>query len=937
MKSSLIIGCGGAGIGAMGEAVRLLGVRPGGLEGVACLAVDGEWGDLEGVASWGRKMRAEESGKLLVRVVRIERADLEELAGAFRGASKEGRGRLEENWWIDGEGRPFSGDGRSAVEVYGATWSAMPRIERAVSELLEEIARRDAGNPEVLRDLRVYVVAGLAGATGRGSWHPVVSKVRECLWKIGVEVSPTGVFFTGDVYRSLWPELGAEFLAGAYVNALTGLSELSGWQENGRRSGDGRVVWRLPALHHPENPATDVLCEDPRDGRPLRRACLVCGGVGGRVLGGPQAYHRMAGKALYAMIEAPEHEARFANDADLYKGLAGATFEVDAVHIHAFCETLARERALERLAEMPREDMETVKAMVEEVWAECPPVAPKDAEDFRPDAKGTLYQRVAQAAIATAAWRREIADTREALKAGSSVEDAEKRVLPLERPEWENPVREALERALRGIDFGKVAEKATQVFWGRYGRNPSVGRLAEFLNRLGWRINKAVDTAPKSLTMATEDGRKLVPEEAVRERLHGLAYRSIKQRLTGRPYDGDALEELCGERGIIPRGVLAAMYPVIKADIDAKLKELLIRISELHGRCRSVSEACRRARRALGGEEGVAAGGAAGDDGFKLLYVTPDRIEETLCAREGGRRQYHRVLKPMARNRADVEYLVGEEMERMCNPHPLGERVLGLILFDAGAACMGMERLEEEVKRTAMEHMTLPWAFMERHYAFLKVLENNLPFWNRVIADVGKESDPARYLELCERFRETLGVELYHDEKEDGAERLPSVDVLRWTIAKSVASVCEPWWLADTGEGGREGVLFVPFKMPLDARDAMMSLGKAEGCFEVHGLEARRGTPFAYAAQVEEGVGVTEEEEECGVHPLDKVWSLDVWTESMILERMQLAERADGASVFGADGGTPGEGYVSPLYVRNERLSGCRWKPWLEASGEEEE
>lgn len=823
------------------------------------------------------------------------------------------------------------------MEVYGATWGALPRIERAVSELLEEMERRDAGHPDALRDLQVYVVAGLAGATGRGSWHPVVSKVRECLRKTGVAVSPTGVFFTGGVYRSLWPNLGAEFLAGAYVNALTGLSELSGWQENGKRGGDGCIAWRLPSLRQPENPDRDVLREDLGDVRPLRRAYLVCGGGGGRELGSPQAYHRMAGKALYAMIEAPAHEARFANDADFYKGLAGATFEVDAVHIHAFCETLARERALERLAEMPREDMAPVDAMVEDVWSECPPVAPKDAEDFRPDANGTLYQRVAQAAIATEAWKREIGDTRDVLKTCRAVEAAEKRVLPLKRPEWENPVREALERTFREIGFGKLAEKVPQVFWGRGGRNPSVGRLAGFLDRLGWRIKKALDGAPESLAMATEDGRKQVPDDAVRESLHGLAYRSIKQRLAGRPYDGDALEELCGGRGIIPRGVLAAMYPLIKAGIDAKLTELLRRISELLAQCRSVSEACRRARRAFGREEGAAAGGAAGDDGFKLLYVTPDRIEGTLRAREGGRWPYHRVLKPMARNREDVEHLVGEAMERECNPKPLGERVLCLTLFDARVGGAGMEGLEKEVKHAATEHMALPWTFMEKHYAFLKVLENNLPFWNRVIADAGKESNPARYLALCDWFKETLGVDLHHGKEGGGFERLPSVDVLRWTVAKSVASVCEPWWMADTREGGREGVVLVPFKMPMDSREAMMALENAGGCFAIHGLESGRGTPFGYTAQAEEGVRLTKEEEECGMHPLDKVWSLDVWTESFIQERMQLAEREDGASVFGTEGGTPGEGYVSPPYVRDERLSGRRWKPWMEESDEEEE
>lgn len=937
MNFSLIIGCGGAGIAAMGEAVRLLAVRPGGLERVACLAVDGDQGALDGVASWAGRRLEKGHGKLLMRALRIGREDLVALEGAFRGASEKGRGRLEENWWTDGQGRPFSGRGRSPIEVYGATWSALPRIEGTVSDLLEELRRRDSANPDVLRDLRVYVVAGLAGATGRGSWHLVAAKVRECLRKVGVEVWPTGVFFTGGVYKSLWPNLGAEWLTDAYVNALTGLSELSGWQENGRRCGDGRVAWRLPSLRSPENPETDVLFDDSRDascGGPLARAYLVCGDNSGWVPGGPQAYHRMAGKALYAMIEAPGHEARFVNDTDLYKGLAGATFGVDAVHIHAFCETLARERALERLAVMPREDVGMVAAMVEDVLSECPPDAPKDAEDFRPDAKGTLYQRVAQATVETEAWRREIEAIREDLKACGSVEDAENRVLPLERPEWEEPVREALERTLRGIDFGKVAEKATQVFWGRYGRNPSVGRLEAFLDFLGGRIGKALNAAPESLEMATEDGGRQVPDAAVREGLHGRAYRSIMQRLERRPYDGAALDELCGERGLIPRGVLAAMYPVVKAGIDAKLEELLRRISELLARCRSVLEACRRARKAFGLEEGVAAGGGAGDDGFRLLFATPDRIEETLCARDDARRLYHRVLKPIASSREDVERIVGNAMERRVNPKPLAERVLGLAMLGAGEGGRDTERLAEEVKRAALEHVALPWAFMEEHYAFLRVLENNLPHWNRAIGAVW--GDPVKRAKLMDRFQVTLGVEPERDELEKTQYELPPVDVLCWTVAKSLASVCEPWWMAETGEGAREGVVLVPFRMPLGAREATMALEKGGGCFEVHGLETERGTPFAYVAQAEEGVRLTKEEEEGGLHPLDKVWSLDVWTESVIRERLQLVEREDGASVFGAEGGTPGEGYVSPLYVRNEKLSGCRWKPWMEESGEEE-
>ena len=57
---SLLIGCGGAGIAAMREAVRLLAVRSGGLERVACLAVDA---DFRCSPAGGRYNRTKERGE----------------------------------------------------------------------------------------------------------------------------------------------------------------------------------------------------------------------------------------------------------------------------------------------------------------------------------------------------------------------------------------------------------------------------------------------------------------------------------------------------------------------------------------------------------------------------------------------------------------------------------------------------------------------------------------------------------------------------------------------------------------------------------------------------------------------------------------------------------------------------------------------------------
>ena len=52
MNSSFIVGCGGAGIAAMREAVRLLAFRKEKVERVACLAVDGEMGALNRFGEW---------------------------------------------------------------------------------------------------------------------------------------------------------------------------------------------------------------------------------------------------------------------------------------------------------------------------------------------------------------------------------------------------------------------------------------------------------------------------------------------------------------------------------------------------------------------------------------------------------------------------------------------------------------------------------------------------------------------------------------------------------------------------------------------------------------------------------------------------------------------------------------------------------------------
>lgn len=912
-------------------------------EKVRCLALDTDRNALEDF----RKTLQETERLTRQPVPRCETVLLNErMDEVFRSSPVRddgpGQARLQEHWWFDGDGVPFPGPGparhwcpgaSSPTEAYGMAWRGAGQIGEAVGRLVDELAWHGDGDSAVLKGMRVYIVAGLAGNTGRGSWNAVLSKVRECLRENhGVTAFPTAVLFGADVYDRISkcdPRQARDFR----VNALTGLSELSGWMENGRKEGDGRVVWRLPdpSLPDPEG-RTDVLREDGRPepcGGPAGEVYLIFGRNPDARLEEPQEYQQMAGKALYAMAGDPENAVRGADGTAWCKSLAGATFEVDALHIRAFCETLAREQMLEWLSEPSREAERAAAAAAKAFWAECPPEAPAQGDELRPEPRGTLYERIAAAAMETPEWRREFQSIRKFLAACKAETEAEERVLPLERPEWLVPLERAAVEALRNAGLQAALEKAAeQVFGGGRGLPLSAWRLQTFLECLRQRIKKAMAAAPERLTVGARDGGGKTPDEAVRESLHPNRKRTLLQKLfRAGTYNAAEIDGLCQEgnphwQGIIPRGVLAAMYPAIKMAVAKALADLSAQIEKRLAGCEAFRVACRTVRAVLGSEEGLAAGGQRGDDGFRLLYATPDRIQETLYTREDCRRLYHRVLVPVAQGRKEVEWLAVLGM-MVCGG--VDER-LGQALAEATEERIGAERLEWMVGNIVWKGVGLKKGFMEECYAFKTVLKNNRMYWNRALE---AEDSPDAREELAERFRATLGEQAVIGDARSGRACLQPAKQLLGSIAESMASGCRPWWIAGTKKES-SGVLFLPVRMTREISDGLDRFRKAAGpwCrFDIVGSETGWGTPFAYAMQAEEWV---REEPENWTKVLDKVESLDTWRNPEVLEILSKAERQDGTAVFGRQGCTPGVGYVSPLYVRNGRLSGCRWKPWAD-------
>ena len=920
---NLFIGCGGSGLATLTSLNRLLAQNKGSLprleDEVYYLAVDT---DLSALDNFERDIR-EQTGTSPAPF--IQRVHLLEGIGDFDEVISpnfiepfslqpraEGLKRLREHWWHDQNGNPFRPHGPKPVRgapcpqvAYGLAWYRLEEIENAVRRIVDRMVAQGDGDSAQLGDMNLVVVAGLSGGTGRGCWNLVALKVRECLRDIcQVTVPPVGVFFDAGVCDGAASGDAGQRLA-REVNALTGLSELSSWIADGGKS--DRFEFRLPGVKSPDRPEEDVLKVDldPKAGSPVARAFLVCGRSGAASLENARQCHEMAGAALCAMIARPDVAARRANDGDRYGSFAAATFEVDALHIRRWYETRACGIALQRLVAVG-EDVTAAK----EVFFRSTPVnaAARVLADLRPDPDGTLYQRLAAALLAQDRYCRSLETMVQNFQQWR-LADAEAAVEPLLAPA--SDVKSVVEQSLARMGLSPadveaaVVEATKAVYRGEEGQRPSIGRALEFLKTIRSEVGAARALSAQSFRMMPEGGDEALDAgEAVLETLRKFSGRTFKEVVVGiGSYNPDEIDSLVRRDGgsyvgMIPSAVVAVNYPQLRAALEEALQPALMRINRLIVACEWFAECCREARAGFALDESRAAGGESGEDPFSLLFVTPDRIDESLYGRDDTRRLYRRVLRPVVASRAEAEALLDDSIVVGDGLEAFVDGAVEDGSFEALAVANDVEthrRFVNDLMALTRTNVGLRENFMERNFSFDKTLARNREEWNRAIAAAA--GDGGRLAKLKDMFQYTLGAEPAGNPHSPAAPlALPPVEELRQTIAASLSGVCVPWWI-------------------VDAQDL------SENRDEISLLLS----PFGYLAFASEGVRPAD----AGKHPLDAVESLKYHQAPDVDAWLQKAERDDGESVFTTEGRGRGLGYVSPVYVRERALADRRWRPWL--------
>lgn len=385
MAKTLLVGCGGTGIKALmsfnrqmaGDAERRYRMW----EDVSYLVIDTNRDDLiafekgiaEGIESVnGRNIRPIHKG------IHITDSDalLNDIVNKYivQQNDEDKLSRLRNNWWFSPDGMPYTAIHRRKTDKgaaqcppisYMFMWDYLPKLEQDVDRLLDEIIARNNETHSPLENLQVYLVAGMSGGTGRGTWNLVAFKIRECILRRipGARVDLPAIFLDSSCYSALTPNSSEKNLS-KQVNSITGFSELSAWLAI--RDVKNCYEYSLPALVSPKaskmhsalSGMTDVIhvhssTNDPYLQSPVRYAYLVFGNNGRQKLYVGQdrnEYCEMVGVALYALVA---HSHQF--DGDLCNGMlklcsfGAVSAEVETVELRNFFNSELRRVKIEEL------------------------------------------------------------------------------------------------------------------------------------------------------------------------------------------------------------------------------------------------------------------------------------------------------------------------------------------------------------------------------------------------------------------------------------------------------------------------------------------------------------------------------------------------------------------------------------------------------------
>ncbi|MBQ3288744.1 MAG: hypothetical protein IJH50_04970 [Kiritimatiellae bacterium] len=868
-----------------------------------------------------------------------------------------GLARLKKHWWFDCYERPFRaplvsnlvlGASQCPPASYCLAWEKMHEIESSIRSIITRILNKGNGNPNVLSSLDIFLVAGLAGGTGRGTWWPIAFKTRQFIQdKYKKAINPTVLLFDANCFTNVMEEYPDQEL-GIKINSLTGLSELSCWTRVGRDGETADVyVYELPDLANPAREKSDVIkvSLELNPQQPICRAYLVCGDSPSRSLGKNGYYHEMAGAWMASVVANSEIATELINSARSYNGLASVSFEVDAVKLQNYFEHVACAIVAKNLIN----NDDDVSSSVEEFFKKVPIDIPvRGYEDVRPNENGTLMQRASAYLLQRYSGALKKLATSLGSMNGAAAERVVRPMLDASKNEL-SMVNEAVLEAIGSENaFYEILESTIKsVYRGdkEKGEKPSLGRVKQFINGIRSRLEAVSKLRAKIMQLKNPQGLDDDPRAATLAHVNVRSKKTLLEKaqsaIPGKkvPYFTvtevrDLIKVDNGSfDGLVPQGIVSTKYPAMIDAFRKAFSRIYDRINSLKASLECFDEICDLSADMF--TEGVKNAAS-----FSTLFSTPDNLEDALPDSSDRERFYKRILKPICKDEDEVKGLVGNA----CKPGDGVEKFLFKAIADGGqlSTIASVNEIDYDARDEFLRDLMgairadvyLPEGFMSENFSFKKVLERNRPFWNDWLKAL--KGNSAKYNRVCDAFERYLGFR--------PIGLLPPADEIMKRTALSMVGSTTPWWLVGrVGTGDEKLTVKVFFPENKDAIPHFPGLSEAFGKklkyvnVRVYGRDECDGSEFCLITFSRASIPSLKEYDLLrGRNLLDEVRSFDYYNEPDVAEWLRWAEQKDGKSIFVDVNDNKGVGYPSPIYVRDEKLRAIRWRPWAKADEDAE-
>ena len=855
---TLLIGCGGSGIKTLLRLNELMSsngdVRKDMAENISYFVLDTDAGDLDDF----EKMIKIQMGFDTPPTVR--KAHLtggyhflnEMVSPNFDKKPEEVTSLMKKYWWYNEDGVPFRGEDIKDLQAgaaqccqvsYLATWNYMSKIETTIKSMLQEIRSKNKTQANPLAKLKVYIVAGIAGGTGRGSWTLVAFKVRECLLREGVNVPIDGVFFDATCYPNVTGD--AEQRENMFVNSATAISELSSWIR--LKKDQNSEYFTLPSLSNPLN--ADAInfkkyltAAGSQDVAPIQSAYVVFGGNGATAhLLDNMQYHNMAAAAIYAMIvNAQNTDQKNSNKRSNIGSFASATFEVDSIRIQTYLETLAQKTFLaEQSAEaspeitaQANEALGSVQSPAKEsflgknqLW--IPAELTFDGSFSSMNTETSLLEAI-MAAIAKKADNLTLtendetktkelkltAQLREALDSQDvdTVKGAVETLFLLEGELDDTAIKTIIANILaeRKLDEANLAATLRNLVMEQFapdGEQVSLRRAMLFADGLFQAFTQYSQSLKSFVAVGGnqyDSVAKLI--EAFQTDVVSKSGKTAKEViLFGKPFNKDEIEELCQKFQYFTS---AAVFFRIREELESFFKAALKNLESIRTSLDKMSECLKEASKKLNGNVTKVFNDTPFDDIFDELFTNSEdqeAIKKSIPQANDLKSLYYRNLKPIL-SRAELKALLLAKDSIYVENKPIMTCIQKELDNLLDVVCKVKDRrydteddandvIPEKIKEAVMANVALNpdpsgRSFTNQHFSFEAVLKKNREAWNNLL----KGTPQTRLNALTDQLREYVGLdESDYEKNKNGIPSRIGEDILVQKMVLSLVTVCNPW------------------------------------------------------------------------------------------------------------------------------------------------